>query len=152
MHGSSCLNQWACAIASLSIPLEQRFSYDPEQNVFFINFERLAVKSLDDIEKIRTIIEAHVAPLKKKVFGIVNYQNFTISPELTDAYGDMVQDLVDRFYYGVTRYTTSSFLRLKLGEALQRRHVAPHIYESAEEARAHLRELELKIGARGGSS
>jgi propionate CoA-transferase len=67
-------------------------------------------------------------------------------------YGDMVQDLVDRFYYGVTRYTTSSFLRLKLGEALRRRQVAPHIYESAEEARAHLRELELKMGARGGSS
>ena len=131
----------------LSIPLEQRFSYDPEQNVFFINFERLAVKSLDDIEKIRTIIEAHLAPLKKKVFGIVNYQNFTISSDLTDAYGDMVQNLVDRFYYGVTRYTTSSFLRLKLGEALQRRHVAPHIYESAEEARAHLRELGQKISA-----
>jgi len=88
-----------------------------------------------------------LAPLKKKVFGIVNYENFTIPPELTDAYSDMVQGLVDRFYHGVTRYTTSSFLRLKLGDALQRRHVAPHIYESAEEARAHLRELELKTGA-----
>jgi propionate CoA-transferase len=59
----------------------------------------------------------------------------------------MVQGLVDRFYHGVTRYTTSSFLRLKLGEALLRRNVAPHIYESAEEARAHLRELEQKISA-----
>jgi propionate CoA-transferase len=131
----------------LSIPLEQRFSYDPEQNVFFINFERLAVKTLDDVETIRKTIEAHIAPLKQKVFGIVNYENFTIPSELTDAYGDMVQGLVDRFYYGVTRYTTSSFLRLKLGEALERRHVAPHIYESAEEARAHLRELGQKISA-----
>ena len=131
----------------LSIPLEQRFSYDLEQNVFFINFERLAVKTLDDVEKIRTMIEARLAPLKRKVFGIVNYENFTIPAELTDAYGDMVQTLVDRFYYGVTRYTTSSFLRLKLGEALQRRQVAPHIYESAEEARTHLRELEQKISA-----
>ncbi len=130
----------------LSIPLEQRFTYDPEQNVFFINFERLAIKSLDDIEKIRQMIEANLAPLKKKVFGIVNYENFTIPTELTDAYGEMVQRLVDRFYYGVTRYTTSSFLRLKLGEALHRRHVAPHIYESAEEARAHLRELETRVG------
>jgi hypothetical protein len=42
---------------------------------------------------------------------------------------------------------TSSFLRLKLGEALQRRHAAPHIYESAEDARAHLREMEQKISA-----
>ena len=59
----------------------------------------------------------------------------------------MVQGLVDRFYSGVTRYTTSSFLRLKLGEALQQRNVAPHIYESAEEARAHLRELENNVTA-----
>jgi len=128
----------------LSLPLEQRFSYDAEQNVFFINFERLVVRTVEDIEKIRFAIESRLAPLKKKVFGIVNYENFTITPELTDAFGDMVQLLVDHFYYGVTRYTTSSFLRLKLGEALQRRHVAPHIYESAEEARAHLRELALK--------
>ena len=131
----------------LSIPLEQRFSYDPGQNVFFINFERLTVKTLDDVEKIRKMIEARLAPLKKKVFGIVNYENFTIAAELTDAYGGMVQGVVNRFYYGVTRYTTSSFLRLKLGEALQRRHVAPHIYESAEEARAHLREMEQKVSA-----
>ena len=130
----------------LSIPLEQRLTYDPEQNVLFINFERLAIKSLDDVEKIRQMIEAKLAPLKKKVFGIVNYENFTIPTELTDAYGEMVQQLVDRFYIGVTRYTTSSFLRLKLGEALHRRHVAPHIYESAEEARAHLRELESRVG------
>ena len=36
---------------------------------------------------------------------------------------------------GVTRYTTSAFLRMKLGDALLKRRVAPHIYESREEAR-----------------
>ena len=46
------------------------------------------------------------------------------------------------FYSGVTRYTTSGFLRTKLGDALKQRAVSPHIYESAEEAGAHLRELE----------
>ena len=56
----------------------------------------------------------------------------------------MVRDLVDRFYSGVTRYTTSSFLRAKLGEALKQRAVAPHIYERAEEATSHLRDLERK--------
>jgi propionate CoA-transferase len=39
-------------------------------------------------------------------------------------------------------FATSGFLRLKLGDALKNRGVAPHIYESAEEARGHLRELE----------
>jgi propionate CoA-transferase len=50
----------------------------------------------------------------------------------------MVRGLVDRFYSGVTRYTTSSFLRAKLGDALKQRAMAPHIFETAEEASAHL--------------
>ncbi len=127
----------------LSLPLTQRLSYDGDQNVFFINFERQSVRTFDDIELIREAIESPLTPLKKKVFWIVNYENFKIAPELTDAFGEMMQRLVDHFYHGVTRYTTSSFLRLKLGEALQRRNVAPHIYESAEEARSHLRTLAL---------
>ncbi len=128
----------------LTLPLAQRLSYDAAKNVFFINFERLSVRTPEDIERIRDAIESRLAPLRKKVFGIVNYENFTIVPELTDDFSEMVQRLVDHFYHGVTRYTTSSFLRLKLGEALQRRDVAPHIYESADEARAHLRALALK--------
>ena len=54
----------------------------------------------------------------------------------------MVGHLTDRYYSGVTRYTTSGFLRVKLGDALSGRQVAPHIYETADEARRHLRELE----------
>ena len=33
-----------------------------------------------------------------------------------------------------TRYTTSSFMRLKLSEQLSNRGLAPHIYESRQEA------------------
>jgi propionate CoA-transferase len=53
----------------------------------------------------------------------------------------MVKRLVEKYYWGVTRYTTSSFLRMKLGDALAHRGVAPHIYESAEEAHHHLRDF-----------
>jgi propionate CoA-transferase len=38
----------------------------------------------------------------------------------------------------VTRYTSSTFLRRKLGEALSRSRVAPHLYDSAGEAARHL--------------
>ena len=54
----------------------------------------------------------------------------------------MVTALVSRFYSGATRYTTSSFLRLKLGDALQRRSVSTYIYESPEEANAHVKEMQ----------
>lgn len=119
----------------LRLSLEQRFTYDPQQNLFFVNFEGYTVKSFEDVEKIRTLVETHLAPLNRKVYAIVDYDNFTIPPEVLDVYTDMVKRLVDRFYSGVTRYTTGNFLRVKLGDALQRRDVAPHIFESAEEAR-----------------
>jgi propionate CoA-transferase len=41
----------------------------------------------------------------------------------------------------VTRYTTSNFLRMKLGNALSARGLAPHIYESSEEAHHHLQDF-----------
>ncbi len=85
-----------------------------------------------------------LSPLGHKVYVIVNYDNFEILPDVLEEYSAMVRDLVDRFYSGVTRYTTSGFLRTKLGDALKQRAVSPHIYESAEEASAHLRELEGK--------
>jgi propionate CoA-transferase len=126
----------------LRMPLEQRFTYHPPERQFFINFEGHVVRSRQDVEHIRRIVEGTLTPLGHKVYAIVNYENFQIFPDIMDAYSEMVRNLSDRFYLGVTRYTTNGFLRTKLGDALSRRAVAPHIYESAEEARAHLRALE----------
>jgi propionate CoA-transferase len=126
------------------IPLDRRFTYHPQENTFFVNFEGHVVRDHDDVEQIRQIIEKMLSPLGRKVYAIVNYDGFTIFPDMIDEYTAMVRDLVDRFYSGATRYTTSGFLRAKLGDALKQRAVAPHIYESAVEATAHLRELERR--------
>ena len=128
----------------LSLPLVHRFTYDPQQNMVFINFEGYTIKNLNDIALVQAQVERIAGPLNHRVYAIVNYDNFTILPDVLDAYTDMVKGLMDRFYSGVTRYTTSSFLRMKLGDALALRSVAPYIYESSEEAHAHLRELEKK--------
>jgi propionate CoA-transferase len=45
---------------------------------------------------------------------------------------------MERHYHDVTRYTSSTFLRMKLGEALEKRALAPHLYESADQAEANL--------------
>lgn len=126
----------------LEVPLAERLTYDPEDNLFFVNFEGLEIKKPEDIEAIRAMVEEKLAPLGQRVRAIVNYDNFTIPPDLLDRYMDMVQGVVTRFYTDVTRYTTSAFLRLKLGDALQCREVAPHIYESQAEARWRLEELQ----------
>ncbi|MBL8485901.1 MAG: acyl CoA:acetate/3-ketoacid CoA transferase [Rhodocyclaceae bacterium] len=122
----------------LDVPLADRLSYDPAQNVFFVNFEGLSVRTREDVARVREAVEAKLAAVPHKVYAIVNYDRFSIAPELVDDYIGMVKGVMERHYHDVTRYTTSTFLRVKLGEALERRRVAPHIYENAEEARAHL--------------
>ncbi len=122
----------------LAIPLSRRFAFAAEQDIFFINFERLDIRRPQDIADVRAEVEKNLAPIGRKVYAIVNYDGFNIVPELVDAYSAMVKDLTERFYTRVTRYTTSNFLRMKLGDALEERGVAPHIYESAQEALEHL--------------
>jgi propionate CoA-transferase len=131
----------------LRMPLEQRFTYHPEKNQFFVNFEGHVVRSHQDIERIRRIVESMLSSVRQKVHVIVNYDNFSIYPDILDEYSAMVRDLADRFYSGATRYSTNGFLRSKLGDALGRRAPAPHMYESADEAKAHLRELETKVAS-----
>lgn len=118
----------------LSLRIEDRLFYDPEENFFFINFEGLHVGSKDIIEEIQKGVEKKMEPLPEKVYTFVNYDNFTIDRDLIDCYSDMVQSVTNRFYYKVTRYTTSAFLRMKLGSALQERQLPPHIFDNNTEA------------------
>jgi propionate CoA-transferase len=122
----------------LRIPIDQRISFDAARNILFVNFEHLTVKTRQDVEAIRHEVEKVLTPLGHRVNAVVNYDEFAMAPEIENDYLDMVRDLVGRFYSRVNRYSTSSFLRMKLGDALSKRGVAPHIYESAEEAEGDL--------------
>ncbi|HEX3380579.1 MAG TPA: acyl CoA:acetate/3-ketoacid CoA transferase [Paraburkholderia sp.] len=121
----------------LRLKFSERFSYDADKNMLFINFEGHKVTTVDDVEAVRAEVARTVSGLEVRPHAIVNYDNFSIAPEVIDAYSEMVTGLVARYYSDVTRYTTSSFLRMKLGDALQRRSVATYIYESPEEASSH---------------
>ena len=118
----------------LTMPLEARFAYDPERNMFFLNMEGMELVTYDGVEAIGTEIEKRLAAIGKKVQMVVNYDNFYLAPDLTDAYVTLVRRLAELYYADVTRYTTSSFMRLKLSEQLSHRGLAPHIYESRQEA------------------
>ena len=118
----------------LAMPLEARFAYDAERNMFFLNMEGMSLVSADDVQAIGTAVRNRLAAIGKKVQMVVNYDNFYLDPPLTDDYISGVRRLAERYYASVTRYTTSSFMRLKLTRQLRRRDLAPHIYESREEA------------------
>jgi propionate CoA-transferase len=120
----------------LSISLEDRIFYNPDKNMLFVNLAGYAVKTLEDVASIRVIIETLLQPLGKKVAAIGNYDESFIDPDLIEAYSEMQSYLTGKYFARVSRYTTSAFLRMKLGAALEKRGLPPHIYESAAEAHA----------------
>ena len=78
------------------------------------------------------------ARLGEKVAAIISYDACTIDSDIAEDWFAMAADVERRFYSHVSRYTTSAFMRLKLGDALARREVAPHIFETPHEARAFI--------------
>jgi propionate CoA-transferase len=118
----------------LTVPLEARFAYDAERNMFFLNMEGMSLVSEDEVEALGTEVDKRLAAIGKKVQMVINYDNFYLAPALTDDYRSLVRRLAERYYTSATRYTTSSFMRLKLTEQLSDRGLAPHIYESRQEA------------------
>jgi propionate CoA-transferase len=122
----------------LEMPLAERLSYDAGKNVLFLNFEGLSIRSQDEIARVRQAVVERLAPLGHKVYAIVNYDRFSILPELVDDYIDMVKGLMETCYHDVTRFTSNTFLRARLGEALEKRRISAHSYATAAEAEANL--------------
>jgi len=124
----------------LRLPFDVRFNYDDERNILYLNFEDLEVKSMDLIKDYVTKIREICEPLGHKVYAVVNYDGFELDREFEDAYLDAVGEIGERYFHGVTRFTTSAFMRAKLGHALEARGMAPHIFESEEEATGAVRD------------
>ena len=100
----------------LDRPISERLDYDEEARIFFVNFEGMSVRHREQIAEIRQRVIDILSPLGFKVRAVVNYESFSILPELVDDYTAMVADLAERFYSHTTRYTTNGFLRAKLGD------------------------------------
>jgi len=128
----------------LGIGIAERVSYDAERNILFLNLEGLHVRNRDDVDRVRRVVEERIQTIGKKVALVVNYDNFLIDSAVSDTYAAMVRYMETHYYTTASRYTTSAFLRLKLGEALARRRVAPHIFETSDEAHAFVESPEAK--------
>jgi propionate CoA-transferase len=117
----------------LSVPLEARFAYDEHRNIFFLNLEGVSIRTAEELTAAAGMIETRLAEVGRTVKMVVNYDNFTLDSELSDAFAAAVRGM-SRYYESVTRYSTSAFLRLKLADHLADRGLAPHLYESRTEA------------------
>ena len=119
----------------LNLDLRDRLAYDAGRNTLFLNFEGVHVRRSEDIDAIREAVTARCKAIGRRVAVIVNYDAFRLDPDLGAAYAEMVRGLEEEYYTQVSRYTTSAFMRVKLGQTLTRT-VRPHIFETRAEAQA----------------
>ena len=122
----------------LDIHIENRISYDAEKNTLFLDFGGMRVRNEADLAAIKEAVDATLEPLGKRVYSIVNYERFVADDDIVDQYMDLVKYVEEKYYISVSRYTSSGFLRLKLGKELGKRKVSSKVYESGEEAALHL--------------
>jgi propionate CoA-transferase len=123
----------------LGIGLDERISYDPERNLLFLNLEGLHLRTRDDVDRWRRVLDQRCQAIGHRVAAVINYDGFVIDPAISDTYAALVSYMDAHYYTTASRYTTSAFMRVKLGEALSKRRLAPHIFETAEEAHEFLR-------------
>jgi propionate CoA-transferase len=116
----------------------ERVSYDAERNMVFLNLEGHSIATRDDVDRMHNVLDVYYRPLPAGFSVVVNYDNFRLDDRLAERYYGMIRSLHERYNYTITRYTTSAFLRTKLGEGLNRRGMAPHVFETKAEAQAFI--------------
>jgi propionate CoA-transferase len=74
----------------LTMPFDERISYDPTLKMLFLDFSQLAIISERDVQRIKTEVESHVKPFERPVHAIVNYSGCSIESAALESYGRMV--------------------------------------------------------------
>ncbi len=117
--------------------LASRITFDDRQGVLFLNFAGLEIATTQEVDRIGEAVADACRRIGRRVPVVVNYEGFELAAGVADAYARLVRDLEADYYTQVSRYTTSAFMRLKLGRTLER-YVAPHVFETRDEAQAFL--------------
>jgi propionate CoA-transferase len=98
----------------------------------------MRIRSADQIERIKAAVDTLLEPVGHKVNSVVNYDRFDVADDLLEVYADAVRYVEQTYYLKVARYTTSGFMRLKLGKEFRERSLASELYGSADEAAHHV--------------
>lgn len=120
----------------LHLDLPYRIAIDPATRQLFLNFEKMRVRSHDEIDRVGRLVAEACETQPERVRVIVNYDGFRIDEALEADWARMVASLNERYYSTVSRYSGSAFMRLKLREVFPE--ARTHIFETRDQARAFL--------------
>jgi len=118
----------------LEIPTADRLVYDKQQNIVFANLSGLDIATKEDLAKISRELNRFFKELGQKVNIVSNHDGISVAPRLASKFVNLLSQLEYDYYLTSTHYTTSAFLRQKLGSDLKQRSIQPHIFETQQEA------------------
>lgn len=120
----------------MNLKLSERIDYDSDRNILFVNLEGWSVRKKSDIDDLRNALVAARIAAGRRVNSVVNHDGCRIADDLYDDYAEMIAYMSENHYVSTARYSTSTFMRMKMQEALRKRGLAPHIFEQPDEAHA----------------
>jgi len=123
----------------LSIDWADRFRYVEADNTVFANLSGLSIESKEDLKAMSEATHKFFSSIGRKVDLISNYDGASISANMSVRFADFLTDLENKYYHTATRYSTSAFLRQKMGQDLKNRKISPHIFETRQEAAAYVK-------------
>jgi propionate CoA-transferase len=122
----------------LDVPLKERLVLDEDANIVFANLGGLDISTKEEFETFSDEVNQFFVSIGRKVNTVTNYDGVSIAPRLQSRFMNLLAQLEYDFFLKSTRYTTSAFMRQKLGQELKNRSIPPHIFESREEAANYL--------------
>ncbi len=118
------------------LPLTDRFYFDEQQGIVYINFEGLTLHSPGEVKELATFLQAKFAAVTETLGGkvrcVVNYDNFWVSPQATEGFEAMVQHSQAHYIAHTSRYSTSAFFR-RMAES-RFKFINAQLYPSARDA------------------
>ncbi len=131
----------------MNLNLHERISYDADRNILFLNLEGYAIRKKSDVSDLQKELVAACKKAGRRVNSVVNHDGCRIAEDLYDDWAEMIEYMTQHHYLTTARYTTSAFMRVKMQEALAKRGLKPHIYESKKEADSYLEQTRWDAGA-----
>lgn len=120
----------------LHINLHERIAVDGQTGQLFLNFEKMRVRSMEEILRVEQLVAETCNGLSDRVDVVVNYDGFQIDETLESEWARMVARLSERYYGKVSRYSGSAFMRMKLQQVFP--DARTHIFETGAQARSFL--------------
>lgn len=120
---------------------QDRFVFDAEENILFIDFADLRIETRDQVDEMGRMVRATLESRGRRAYAIVNYEGTEISPEIVDYYGESIKSLYDRYSLKTVRYSSSGLTRSVLRYLGAAKDLESNIFATREEAIRAIQEI-----------